>query len=111
MRTKPVKQYKVKEYNASMKDGDLNRETHATASVSTTPSSTLPTYSISVGGLTLTNCTSSGIVSSREYDALGRVAASTDGRGNTTTVSYDAQGRVAWTESPLSLGGVGVKIV
>ena len=81
-----------------------NRDAHATASVATSPASTLPSYSIAVGGLSLTNCTSSGIVSSREYDALGRVAASTDGRGNTTTLSYDAQGRVAWTESPLSLG-------
>ena len=58
-----------------MKDGDLNRDAHATASVSTTPASTLPSYSISVCGLALTNCTSSGIVSSREYDALGRQVA------------------------------------
>ena len=79
----------------------LNRDARATASVTTTPDSTLPSYSISVGGLTLTNCTSSGIVSSREYDALGRVAASTDGRGNTTTLSYDAQGRVSWSEDAL----------
>ena len=82
----------------------LNRDARATASVTTTPDSTQPSYSISVFGLALTNCTSSGIVSSREYDALGRAIASTDGRGNTTTLSYDAQGRVAWTESPLSLG-------
>jgi len=78
-----------------------NRDAHATASVATSPASTLPSYSIAVCGLSLTTCTSSGIVSSREYDALGRVVASTDGRGNTTTVSYDAQGRVAWSEDAL----------
>ena len=79
----------------------LNRDARATASVTTTPDSTLPSYSISVFGLALTNCTSSGIVSSREYDALGRTIASTDGRGNTTTLSYDAQGRVSWSEDAL----------
>jgi YD repeat-containing protein len=91
----------VKDNNASMYDGDLNRNRQVTASVSTTPDSTLPSYSISVFGLALTNCTSSGIVSSREYDALGRTIASTDGRGNTTTLSYDAQGRVSWSEDAL----------
>ena len=87
--------------NASTRKSYLNRGAHAAASVTTTPDSTLPAYSISVGGLSLTNCTSSGIVSSREYDALGRVVASTDGRGNTTTLSYDAQGRVAYSEDAL----------
>lgn len=71
------------------------------SSASTSTASTLPASSISVCGLTLTNCTSAGIVSSREYDALGRVVASTDGRGNTTTLSYDAQGRIAWREDAL----------
>ena len=91
----------MNENNASAYKSYLNRDSHATASVSTSPSSTLPSYSISVGGLALTNCTQTGIISSREYDPLGRVIASTDGRGNTTTVSYDAQGRVAYSEDAL----------
>ncbi|NLE41641.1 MAG: hypothetical protein GX615_07415 [Lentisphaerae bacterium] len=61
--------------NASTRKSYLNRGAHAAASVTTTPDSTLPAYSISVCGLSLTNCTSAGIVSSREYDALGRQVA------------------------------------
>jgi RHS repeat-associated protein len=44
-------------------------------------------------GLTLTNRTSTGIVSSRAYDALGRIVSTTDGRGNTSTYEYDTFGR------------------
>jgi RHS repeat-associated protein len=76
----------------------LNHDARATVTVSTTPASMLLSYSISVGGLSLTNRTSTGIVTSREYDALGRIVSTTDGRGNTTAISYDAQGRAAWVE-------------
>ena len=70
-----MKAKSLKEYKNGMNNGDLHCAAYATASVTTSPDSTLPAYSISVGGLSLTNCTSAGIVSSREYDALGRQVA------------------------------------
>ena len=42
----------------------------------------------------ITNRTAAGVVSSTEYDALGRPVAQFDGRGNRTAYAYDARGRI-----------------
>ena len=42
----------------------------------------------------ITNRTAAGVVSSTEYDALGRPVAQFDGRGNRAAYAYDARGRV-----------------
>ena len=42
----------------------------------------------------ITNRTAAGVVSSTEYDALGRPVAQFDGRGNRTSYAYDARGRI-----------------
>jgi len=61
------------------------------------PASALPSLSLSVGGLVLTNRSSTGVVASYAYDGLGRTASSTDGRGNATAYSYDACGNLVST--------------
>ena len=59
--------------------------------------SALSAWNLSIGGLSVSNRTETGIFSSRGYDALGRMIAQTDGRGNATTLVYDAAGRLVST--------------
>jgi len=59
--------------------------------------SALSAWNLEMGGFNVSNRTVTGILSSRAYDALGRVIAQTDGRGNTTTLAYDTAGRLAST--------------
>ena len=72
-----------------------SRANHASFNFSTSAASALPAWSLSLGGHSVSNRTTTGILSSRDYDALGRVIATTDGRGNTTTLAYDVAGRLA----------------
>ena len=83
--------------NASSQKSYRNRVDHTTFNFSTSLASSLSAWSLSIGGHAVSNRTATGILSSRAYDALGRVIAETDGRGNTTTHAYDALGRDAST--------------
>ena len=75
-----------------------NRAAESTLSIRTTPASVLATESVSLGGLAVTNRSSTGVYSVSGYDTLNRPVSVTDGRGNTTRLAYDSFGRVAWTE-------------
>ena len=74
-----------------------DRISHTSFTFSTSPDSALSAWSLSIGGHTVSNRTTTGILSSRDYDALGRVVTQTDGRGNTTTLAYDSASRLAST--------------
>jgi RHS repeat-associated protein len=58
------------------------------------PSSAMPAASLSRGGLVFTNLSSTGVVTAREYDALGRLSRAVDGRGNATTYACDGRGNL-----------------
>ncbi len=81
--------------NISAQQYYRSRANHASFNFSTSAASALPAWSLSLGGHSVSNRTTTGILSSRDYDALGRVIATTDGRGNTTTLAYDVAGRLA----------------
>ena len=83
--------------NVSSRKSYRNRTAHTAFNFSTSAASTLSAWSLSIGGHSVSNRTATGILSSRVYDALGRVIATTDGRGNTTTLAYDSAGRLAST--------------
>ena len=51
--------------------------------------------------MTVSTRTPTGVTTTYAYDALGRQIAQTDGRGNTSQIVYDEQGRVAKTIDPL----------
>ena len=59
--------------------------------------SALSAWDLSVGNHSVSNRTATGILSSRKYDALDRVIAQTDGRGNTITLAYDARDHLVAT--------------
>lgn len=75
-----------------------NRAAESTLSIRTTPASVLATESVSLGGLTVTNRSPTGVYSVSGYDTLNRPVSVTDGRGNTTRLAYDSFGRITWTE-------------
>ena len=83
--------------NASSQKSYRNRANHVSFNFSTSAASALSAWNLSIGGHSVSNRTVTGILSSRAYDALGRVIAQTDGRGNTTTLVYDTAGRLAST--------------
>ncbi len=75
----------------------LDRATHTTTRTTLFPDSTLPAEVVVQSGLTLSSRSATGVTTTYAYDALGRQIAQTDGRGNTSHLVYDAQGRVAKT--------------
>ena len=75
----------------------LDRSTHTTTRTTTTPASPLPAETVVQSGLTISTRSSTGVMTTYAYDALGRQISQTDGRGNTSHLVYDAQGRVAKT--------------
>ena len=75
-----------------------NRAAESTLSIRTTPASVLTTESVTLGGLAVTNRSSTGVDSVSGYDTLNRPVSVTDGRGNTTRLAYDSFGRITWTE-------------
>ena len=83
--------------NVSSRKSYRNRAAHTAFNFSTSASSALSAWSLSIGGHSVSNRTATGILSSRGYDALGRVIATTDGRGNVLSYSYDERGRLAST--------------
>ncbi len=83
--------------NVSTQKSYRNRVNHASFTFSTSASSALSAWSLSLGGHSVSNRTATGILSSRAYDALGRVVSTTDGRGIVTSYSYDERGRLVST--------------
>ena len=81
--------------NVSSQKSYRNRAAHTAFNFSTSASSALSAWSLSLGGHSVSNRTATGILSSRTYDALGRVVSTTDGRGIVTSYSYDERGRLA----------------
>ena len=79
----------------------LDRSSHATTQTTLSPDSTLPAEVVVQSGLTVSSRSPTGVTTTYAYDALGRQIAQTDGRGNTSHLVYDAQGRVAKTIDPL----------
>ena len=79
----------------------LDRATHTTTRTATTSASSLAAATVVQSGLTDSSRSPTGVTTTYAYDALGRQIAQTDGRGNTSHLVYDAQGRVAKTIDPL----------
>ena len=79
----------------------LDRTTHTTTQTTLSPDSTLPAETVARCGLTVSTRTHTGVTTTYAYDALGRQIAQTDGRGNTSQIVYDEQGRIAKTIDPL----------
>ena len=79
----------------------LDRTTHTTTRTTTTPASPLPAEVVVQSGLTVSTRTHTGVTTTYAYDALGRQISQTDGRGNTSQIVYDAQGRVTRTVDAL----------
>lgn len=75
----------------------LDRSSHTSTQTTLSPNSTLPAETVVQSGLTVSSRSSTGVTTTYAYDALGRQTAQTDGRGNTSHLVYDAQGRVAKT--------------
>ena len=75
----------------------LDRATHTTTRTATTPASSLAAETVVQSGLTVSTRTPTGVTTTYAYDALGRQIAQTDGRGYTSQIVYDEQGRVAKT--------------
>ncbi|MBR1608285.1 MAG: RHS repeat protein, partial [Kiritimatiellae bacterium] len=75
--------------------------THREWTISESPGSVLPALALSVGGHAVTNRTETGVVSAREYDALGRpvaerrVPSAPGGRAAAKTYAYGADHRVS----------------
>ena len=88
--------------NVSTQKSYRNRASHASFTFSTSASSALSAWSLSLGGHSVSNRTATGILSSRAYDALGRVVSTTDGRNNVSSYSYDERGRLASTTDATS---------
>ena len=83
--------------NASSRKTYRNRANHASFNFSSSAASSLSAWNLSLGGHSVSNRTTTGILSSRDYDALGRVIATTDGRGIVLSYSYDDSGRLVST--------------
>ena len=81
--------------NVASQRSFVDRASRRVATFNDSAASALSAWSLSVGGLAVSNRTETGVITSQSHDALGRVIAVTDGRGNATTLVYDAFGRLA----------------
>ena len=81
--------------NETISRSFIDRTTHTTTHTTSTETSSLAAETIARCGLTVSTRSPTGVTTTYAYDALGRQIAQTDGRGNTSQVVYDAQGRVA----------------
>jgi RHS repeat-associated protein len=81
--------------NISSQKTICSRVLQQTITTSFSTNSSLAAWSFSCGGVVISNRTITGVASSIGYDALGRMIAIVDGRGNTTAMTYDSLGRLA----------------
>jgi YD repeat-containing protein len=88
--------------NATVTEAFFDRTARRVTQVTALPTSVHPQIQITANGFLLQTVSSTAVMKTFGYDALGREAASTDGRGNTTVTAYNSQGLVAYTEDAAS---------
>ena len=71
-----------------------DRESHVVFEAEEKPDSTVTAFAAIVADLPVWNRSSTGVLSTNAFDALGRVVSATDGRGNAFSLEYDAAGNV-----------------
>ena len=71
-----------------------DREGHAVFEVEEKPDSAVAAFVATVADLPVRSRSSTGVLSTNAFDALGRVVSTTDGRSNAFSLEYDAAGNV-----------------
>ena len=71
-----------------------DREGHAVFEVEEKPDSAVAAFAATVADLPVRSRSSTGVLSTNAFDALGRIVSAVDGRGNAVSLEYDAAGNV-----------------